>query len=84
MIEHAWTVLCRKAIVDPQTNNATLVETIDQITATAEPIHYFQVEVQSEGGEGWRRVAKVPVQFLVLTAEELALAQSRVQGARPV
>jgi hypothetical protein len=34
MIEHAWTVLCRKAIVDPQTNNATLVETVEQINAT--------------------------------------------------
>jgi len=34
MIEHAWTVLCKKAIVDPQTGNITLVETVEQINAT--------------------------------------------------
>jgi hypothetical protein len=34
MITHAWTVACNKCIVDPSTNNATLVEVLEQISVT--------------------------------------------------
>jgi hypothetical protein len=31
MIQHAWTLACNKCIVDPSTNNATLVEVFEQL-----------------------------------------------------
>jgi hypothetical protein len=32
MIEHQWSILCSKCIVDNRTNNATLVEILEQLT----------------------------------------------------
>lgn len=32
MIDHAWSVLCEHAIIDAETNNATLYNTIEEVT----------------------------------------------------
>jgi hypothetical protein len=32
MIEHAWTVACTKCVIDSETNNATLTETLETLT----------------------------------------------------
>jgi hypothetical protein len=55
MIEHAWTVVCKKAIVDPQTNNATLVEIVEQINSTQRVIFPTVAPVQMELVTLWYR-----------------------------
>ena len=37
MVEHVWSVLCTRSIVDQRTNNASLLEVLEQITIL-EPI----------------------------------------------
>ncbi len=37
MIEHIWTVLCSRAVIDSETNNVSIQDVIEQITINAEP-----------------------------------------------
>jgi len=48
MIELAWTVLCTKMIVDPQSNNATLVELVEQVSGDAPPAYPAVIPLQLE------------------------------------
>jgi hypothetical protein len=37
MIEHIWTVLCSRSVIDSETNNVSIQDVIEQITINAEP-----------------------------------------------
>lgn len=37
MIDHAWTVVCTHAVVDRYSNNASLLDVVEQISIKAEP-----------------------------------------------
>jgi hypothetical protein len=37
MIEHIWSVLCSRSIIDSETNNVSIHDVIEQITINAEP-----------------------------------------------
>jgi hypothetical protein len=37
MIEHIWSILCSRAVIDSETNNVSIQDVIEQITVNAEP-----------------------------------------------
>ena len=37
MIEHVWTVLCSRSVIDVETNNVSIQDVIEQISINAEP-----------------------------------------------
>ncbi len=37
MIEHVWTVLCSRSVIDIETNNVSIQDVIEQISINAEP-----------------------------------------------
>ena len=37
MIEHIWTVLCSRSVIDIETNNVSIQDVIEQITINSEP-----------------------------------------------
>src|SRR3990172_3519864 len=37
MIEHIWSVLCSRSVIDSETNNVSIQDVIEQITINAEP-----------------------------------------------
>ena len=38
MIEHIWSILCRKSVIDPESNNVSLTDVLEQLTATIHDI----------------------------------------------
>ena len=38
MLEHIWSVLCARSIIDSETNNVSIQDVVEQITINAEPI----------------------------------------------
>jgi len=38
MIEHIWSILCSRAVIDSETNNVSIQDVIEQITVNAEPV----------------------------------------------
>jgi hypothetical protein len=55
MIQHAWTVLCTKCIVDPESRNATLVEVLDQLNVPTPPGFPIIVPIQMDLVTAWFR-----------------------------
>ncbi|MEW5830526.1 MAG: hypothetical protein AB1846_16675 [Chloroflexota bacterium] len=49
MLEHIWSVLCTRSVIDTETNNVSIQDVIEQITIAAEPIENgflpFQLEL---------------------------------------
>lgn len=43
MIQHAWSVLCERAITDKDTNNISLIYCIEQITTIRLPLQFPQI-----------------------------------------
>lgn len=37
MIEHIWSVLCSRSVIDAETNNVSIQDVVEQITINAEP-----------------------------------------------
>jgi hypothetical protein len=37
MIEHIWSVLCSRSVIDSETNNVSIQDVVEQITINAEP-----------------------------------------------
>ena len=37
MIEHIWSILCSRAVIDTETNNVSIQDVVEQITINAEP-----------------------------------------------
>lgn len=37
MLEHIWSVLCARSIIDSETNNVSIQDVVEQITINAEP-----------------------------------------------
>ena len=38
MLEHIWSVLCSRSVIDSETNNVSIQDIIEQITINAEPV----------------------------------------------
>jgi hypothetical protein len=38
MLEHIWSVLCSRSVIDSETNNVSIQDVIEQITVNAEPV----------------------------------------------
>jgi hypothetical protein len=38
MLEHVWSVLCSRSVIDYETNNVSIQDIIEQITINAEPV----------------------------------------------
>ena len=50
MIEHIWTVICSRSIIDSETNNISLLETLEQLTIES-PIESNEAATISVGFE---------------------------------
>jgi hypothetical protein len=55
MIVHASTVFCTKCVIDPDTNNATLVEVLDQINIPEGTAFPMVAPIQSDLVSVWYR-----------------------------
>lgn len=55
MIDHVWTVVCSRAVIDRESNNVSLQNIIDQINIRGEPIPDSVVAVQVEVMTSWVR-----------------------------
>jgi hypothetical protein len=60
MVNHVWTVLCSRAVIDRESNNVSLLEVVEQINAIREPI------APATPGE----LAALPVQMEVVSLWE--------------
>jgi hypothetical protein len=38
MIEHIWSVLCSRSVIDSETNNVSIQDVVEQITINAKPV----------------------------------------------
>ncbi len=38
MIQHVWSVLCTKSVVDKETNNISLIEVLEQVSVVGPPV----------------------------------------------
>ena len=38
MIEHIWSILCLKSVIDQETNNMSLIDTLEQLNLTLPPL----------------------------------------------
>lgn len=45
MIDHVWTVLCSRSVIDQDSNNITLFEVLEQLTITGPPLVTGEVGV---------------------------------------
>jgi len=55
MIDHVWTAVCSRAVIDRESNNVSLQNIIDQISIRGEPIPDSVVAVQVEVVTSWVR-----------------------------
>lgn len=55
MIDHVWTVVCSRAVIDRESNNVSLQNIIEQINIRGEPIPDRVVAVQLEVVTLWVR-----------------------------
>ncbi|SRR6266478_2542782 len=55
MIQHAWSILCTKSIVDPETKNMTVVEVIEQLNLAPNTTFPVIVPFQMEFVSTWYR-----------------------------
>src|SRR5437879_5131067 len=55
MIEHDWTVVCSRTIVDPDSRNATLVDVIEQLNLSAAARFPVVIPVQMDIVSLWYR-----------------------------
>ena len=56
MIEHIWTVLCSRAIVDADSNNLSLINVIEQININDEPKPDGFIPIPFEVVSYWSRI----------------------------
>lgn len=55
MIDHVWTVVCSRAVIDRESNNVSLQNIIEQINIKGEPIPDTAVAIQLEVVTLWAR-----------------------------
>jgi len=55
MVKHAWTTLCTKCIIDPETNNISLVDVIEQLNPIGPLDLPVIVPMQSDLVSTWYR-----------------------------
>ena len=55
MIDHVWTVVCSRAVIDRESNNVSLQNIIEQINIRGEPIPDTVIAVQLEVVTLWVR-----------------------------
>lgn len=67
MIEHVWSVLCTRSLIDRETNNISLIDVVEQMTINAPP--------PPEGAEGL-----APLQFELVSLWSRRHDDKPVQG----
>lgn len=55
MIEHIWSVLCSRSVIDSETNNVSIQDIIEQININAEPAENGFLPIQLELITLWGR-----------------------------
>lgn len=55
MIEHIWTVVCSRSVVDERSKNVSIQNVIEQVTTTGEPILGQVISMQLEVVSFWTR-----------------------------
>lgn len=55
MIDHIWTVLCSRSVVDERSKNVSIQNAIEQLTATGEPVPGQLIPMQLEVVSLWTR-----------------------------
>lgn len=82
MIDHIWTVPCRQAIIDRDTNLVSLLNVIEQVTIPEKPRSEGIVPVQVEVVSLWQRSdpgvpseSRARVTFRSPTGEDLAAGE---------
>ncbi len=60
MIKHIWTVLCKKSVIDQETNNLSLYEILEKITVEikAERSPEIQIPLEFEIISMWTKISK--------------------------
>lgn len=70
MIRHAWSLACNKSIIDPTTNNTTIVDVVEQInippgspvpTFVPMQIDFVSVWYRSDAGAGERGTGRLTI-----------------------
>jgi hypothetical protein len=55
MIEHIWSVLCSRSVIDAETNNVSIQDVIEQIVISAKPVENGFLPIQLELITLWGR-----------------------------
>lgn len=90
MIDHVWSVLCRKAIIDRDTNLVTLIEAVEQLDVVAEAIELTSGGVRRRAlSDVGATISVIPVQAEVISlwirrdAEEPSSGLARLKWKAP-
>jgi hypothetical protein len=85
MIDHVWTVVCSRAVIDRESNNVSLQNIIEQITIGGEPMPDAMVPIPLEVMTLWVRAntdipsrARTRLTFLSPSDTVLGSAESEV------
>jgi hypothetical protein len=85
MIEHIWSVLCSRSIIDSETNNISIQDVIEQITINAEPAENGFLPFPLELITLWvRKEADKPakgterVSFVTPSGESVIISESNI------
>jgi hypothetical protein len=85
MIEHIWTILCSRSIIDSETNNVSIQDVIEQISINAQPTENgflpFPLELitlwgrkeSDEAVQGMERIS-----FVTPSGKETIISEARI------
>ena len=76
MIDHIWTVLCSRSVVDERSKNVSIQNAIEQLTATGEPVPGQLIPMQLEVVSLRKRPARNANQRQAASRTPRALRQS--------
>jgi hypothetical protein len=65
MIEHVWSVVCSKSIIDGESNNISLLEVIEQVNVPAPPHVNLEVPPPADPSEAKAAIA-IPFELVTL------------------
>jgi len=78
MIEHVWTVLCHRSVVDGETNNISLIDVLERIGISLPPERATTL-LQSDASGAQQRLM-IPLSFEVVTLWKRVSLQEPAHG----
>jgi len=85
MIDHVWSVLCSRAVIDKESNNVSIQNVLERVTVGAEPEPNLALPIEHEVISFWtrretdvRERAKVRIKYVTPSGHEFAVHEQDI------